>query len=478
MSFELDVERKFGNAYKDFMRAVTDYSMLQKFERGVIVALSGGADSVFLLLCMNTLAKKFSFPICALHVNHNIRGKEADRDEDFCRKLCMELGVNFHSRWVDVPTLAKANGEGLELAARKARYNIFDEFARENENFSYVVTAHNATDNTETVVFNMLRGGGTQGVCGIPVVRDNILRPIIYISKKDIVASLEQNSIEYVFDSTNTDINYSRNYIRHEILPLFDRINPSFERAIRRLNNNVSSDVAYIEKQVVDFCKINNVTNKVRRKAIAGLDYAILSRVIMRMYDCARNGISGSDLEYNHIRKICCLLNENKTFSYNVPSGLVFCADKENLFVSDSAINNSKIEFSQKLCMGENFVPLSDGIVYLTDNKNDNNISKLINIYKLSIQAVFVFDKICGELYMRNRLDGDKYRYGGITHKLKKLYIDSKMSAHEKATLPVICDDLGILWVPGFGVRDAQKELKFTDKKIYALYCCNGGKNA
>ncbi len=475
MIVEFDAEKHFGTTYKEFLRCVSDYDMMEKFALGVVVALSGGADSVFLLLCMNALAKKHNFPICAMHVNHNIRGAEADRDEAFCRELCATFGIELHSRWADVPAIAKQNGEGLEEAARNVRYGFFKEFVEKNDDYSYVVTAHNATDNTETVIFNILRGGGTQAVCGIPVVRDNILRPVIYVSKKDILFTLEQNGIEFVTDSTNTDINYSRNYIRHEILPHLERINPSYENAIRRLNNNVSADNEYIEKQLDKLCREKSITSVADRKDVSSLDYALLSRVLVRMYKCACNGISDTDLEYNHIRKICFLLKGGKSFSYDIPSGLSFFADREKVYVAQKKQKEEAREFSQKLSLGENLIPGVDGVVYLSEDKNDAYVSKLINIYKLSIQGVLVFDRICGELYMRNRIDGDKYRYGGMTHKLKKLYIDAKMSAYEKAARPVICDDKGVLWVPGFGVRDAEDDSKTTDKKIYALYCCNGG---
>ncbi len=475
-----DIDKKFGKSYEQFKHIVSEYGMLDKFKSGVAVGLSGGADSVFLLLCMKFLSERHSFPLCAIHVNHGIRGEEADRDEKFCRDLCSGLAVKFFSCFADVPCIAKEKGIGLEEAARNVRYAFFDKVLENEKDYSYVVTAHNATDNAETLIFNTFRGGGISAICGIPITRGNILRPLIAIKKKDILNSLTENDIEYVTDSTNKDTNYTRNFIRQEILPLVEKLNPSYCEAVRRLNSNASADSEFIEKQVDLFCGENNILESADRNCFVGLDYAIMSRVVVRMYKASLSGICDADLEYTHIKKICSLINSNKIFSYDIPNSMTFCGERDKLYVRKKSLAPQKTEYNAELHLGQNFIPECDGFIYLTEDKNDPSIAKFINVYKLSIQATFVFDTICGKVFMRNRKDGDSYRYGNMTHKLKKLYNDAKLSAEEKNHRPVICDDEGILWVPGFKVREgnASKGQSGNSKKIYALYCYNGGKNA
>ena len=478
MIAEQNIQDRFGAAYRLFLDAVSDYNMLQSFEGGVVVALSGGADSVFLFLCMKALSQKHGFPLCAMHVNHHIRGEEANRDADFCQKLCNEYSVEFHLREADVPLIAQSEGAGLEETARKVRYGFFSEFI-ENTNFSCVVTAHNATDNTETVIFNLLRGAGTKALCGIPVVRGDVLRPIIYVQKKDITESLDVNGIEYVVDSTNLCNDYTRNYIRHEILPCFERINPRYSSSVRRMNNIVYDDLAYIESQVDEIANNNNITDTLSFELARTLDYAILSRLIVRIYKFSLGGISNSDLEYTHIKKICNLIKGGREFSYDVPRALTFVCDKQSIYIRKKCRKASADDsFRINLSLGENYIPNTSDMVYLTLDENDEKLSKFKNIYKLSIQATFAFDKIYGDMYMRSKLDGDSYKYGGITRKLKKLFNDAKLSSIQRLQRPVICDEAGILWVPSFGVRDGAKADDKTTKKLYLLYYYDGGKNA
>ena len=172
-----DIGRKI---YDKASLTVLKYAGRDFYKNGVLVGLSGGADSVMLLLFLAEKRRsEGDFPLLAVHINHMIRGDEADRDEDFSRKLCADLGVEFISLKIDVPALAKEKGIGLELAAREARYSAFDRIIKEKGNIHSIAVAHNATDNIETVIFNLSRGTGLRGASGIAPSRDNILRPLI-----------------------------------------------------------------------------------------------------------------------------------------------------------------------------------------------------------------------------------------------------------------------------------------------------------
>ena len=225
------------NIYNRIKATIESENMLSQIERGVLIGFSGGADSV-LLLCFLAEYKKRSdtdFPILAVHINHGIRGEEALRDENFSRDFSNTLGVDFKSCSVDVPAICKAESIGLEEAARNVRYSVFNDLILSRNDISTIAVAHNSTDNAETVLMNILRGSGLSGVCGIKPVRDNIIRPLIKISKSEILSLLDESDIPYVTDSTNLSTDYSRNYVRNEILPLFQRLSNSPEAAFSLL---------------------------------------------------------------------------------------------------------------------------------------------------------------------------------------------------------------------------------------------------
>ena len=192
----------------------------------ILVALSGGPDSVFLLHFLLKYRKKYGIEIGAMHVNHMIRGEEANKDEKFCRKLCLKLGVDYHTVKRNVPSFAKTNKISIEEAAREIRYK---ELTKIQKNFFYdkIATAHNCSDNAETVFLNLIKGTGLKGLSGIPIRRENIIRPILSISKDEILEYLKKNKVEYLIDKTNLSNIYERNFVRNEIFPQIKKyLNP------------------------------------------------------------------------------------------------------------------------------------------------------------------------------------------------------------------------------------------------------------
>ena len=180
----------------------------------ILVAYSGGADSGALLNMVLSYAKGSGAPVYAAHINHGIRGAEADRDEEFCRKTAEKYGIEIFVLRADVPAIAKMRKKSVETAAREVRYEFFSKVMLEN-NIPLLCVAHNADDNLETILFNISRGSGLSGVCGIPRTRKIrggiMIRPILEISKSDINSYCSENNIEYVTDSTNLDDDYTRN---------------------------------------------------------------------------------------------------------------------------------------------------------------------------------------------------------------------------------------------------------------------------
>jgi len=198
----------------------------------ILVALSGGADSVFLLHFLNKFQKLFKISIAAAHINHSLRGKEANSDQIFSQQLCKGLGIPFFTSRVYVKSFAKRNGLSIEEAARNLRYSSLNKIAKKIK-ANKIATAHNIDDNAETVLFNLSRGTGISGMAGIPYRRQNIIRPILTLGKFEIIEYLNKKNISFKTDSTNSDDSFKRNFLRNQIIPSIRKnINPAFADSV------------------------------------------------------------------------------------------------------------------------------------------------------------------------------------------------------------------------------------------------------
>ena len=410
-------------------------------EQGVLVGLSGGADSVMLLcfLLEYRLRNGLAFPIVALHVNHGIRGAEADADEAFCKTLCDEFGIEFLCLKKDVPSLAKEMNLGLEEAAREVRYSVFQEILSGRSDISTIAVAHNMSDNAETVLLNILRGCGARGAGGIRSVRGNIVRPLIDISKNEITSLLDSFGITYVTDSSNLSDDYSRNYVRHEVMPTLIRLTSDPEKMLVRFAANLNSDEEYILSVAREFISKHKI---ITNQDLQNLHYSVFVRVLTLM-----SGYQGGLLSQSLTKDVYNLLDKDN-FGYSLPNGVNFICERGICRVGEiPEAPDYKIT-------------VDIGLTTIDEVNSDFIISKeklsvsFLNVYKKSIQADLSSAIIEGSLYVRPKVDGDTVYYGRMTHKLKKLFNDKKMPISARKTLPILCDERGVVWVPGFGVRD------------------------
>lgn len=202
----------------------------------MLIALSGGADSVALLLYL----KEQGHAEAAAHCNFHLRGEESDRDEQFVRQLCMKLGIKLHVRHFATTREAQQTGESIEMAARRLRYEWFAQLCQE-EGYTAVAVAHHQEDNAETILLNLVRGTGLRGLCGIRQERDGVVRPLLDWTKQDILHFLSERQQDYVTDSTNADTAYKRNFIRHEVLPMLQSLNPQVVRTLNQMGQRLSA---------------------------------------------------------------------------------------------------------------------------------------------------------------------------------------------------------------------------------------------
>jgi len=410
--------------------------------KSYLLGISGGADSV----CLFHLLKKGGYSFSCAHINHGIRGKEADRDEEFCRDLCRENQIEFHLLRCDVPALAKESGMSLEEAARNVRYSFFEKIMRE-KCIEYLLTAHNADDNAETLLLALIRGCSPSGACGIAPTRalsyGTVQRPLLGYSKKDIVKFCRDNSYKFVCDSTNADISYPRNRIRQNILPELHAINPEFLAAFARFTESERLDCNYLDREAEKFAETLRISD------ISSLPYPIASRALT-----AAAHRAGAKPESVHIEKMIGMAKKGSG-GVSLPGSVkAECRGANIVFLAQTRKKRALAypDYEPILFnIGENIIP--HGKLILVSGELTNDFPQ---IYNLSTSALINLDTINGKLYIRPRREGDKILIGGMHKSLKKLICEklSHLSLEERRALPVICSGEDIVFVPFIGTAD------------------------
>ena len=446
-----------SRAEERLMAFLAEEGLFGCFSQGVLVALSGGADSVFLVRLLAALSARDGFPLRALHVNHGIRGEEALRDENFCRALCRELDVPLAVVEVDVPGVAKTRGEGVETVARALRYEALYTYLSEAPDVSYIATAHNATDHLETVLQHMLRGGGATALLGIRPIRDRLLRPLLCLSGEEIREALTERNIPYMLDSTNADTAIGRNYLRHEVLPRLSQLVPEPWMAVRRMSESLSHDVRYLDDVArKTLASIEGDERGLSVEELSRLPEAILRRVLRLLYEQARRPDAASTpIEHTHLLSLSRLLCREREFSYAVPDGL-YAVASGGYFSFLRSLPKADPPPALVLKCGKN--RFSEDISLFLEKQEGRTVVRCFSkLHKLDTTAALSDAIIQGELYARVRMPGDSYFFGGHTHTLKKLYNEKKIPTSLRAVLPVLCDGKGILWVPFCPVRTVRE---------------------
>ncbi|MBQ7907457.1 MAG: tRNA lysidine(34) synthetase TilS [Clostridia bacterium] len=409
----------------------------------VIVGFSGGADSSALVHYLKSRTKN----LLCVHINHMIRGEEAIRDEFFCKNICKEYGVKFASFRVDIPLLAEERHQGLEQTAREERYRIFRGLLQQNPEYKCIATAHNANDDAETVIFNLTRGTAAKGIGGIRPVVDKVMRPLILATREEIMEYCRAHEIKYVKDSTNEDVDYTRNYIRHQVVPALEKINPSFVEAVSRLAQTATWDREYFDKIVSKIFEENKIEDKIDLDLIKTLEPPICSRVLQRM--------SGDRLDYKSIQACLKLLSEGGVGKkINLPQGISFKLERGYAHFVETK-NLEKKEFCVKIKEGLNKIKAVNYIIGLNTEEIPLGYTE---IDRISLSS----DAVSGQLYVRNKEDGDTIFQGKMTKKLKTIMCAKHIPSHKRDKIPLICDDNGILCVPRLVTRDGVKGKDLT----------------
>lgn len=454
---------------KKIQEANIKYELFKPGDK-ILAALSGGADSVSLVCALKEFYPQNEIYAC--HVNHMLRGAEADRDEEFVKDLCLKRNIVLEVLKIDVDSIAKAQGMSTELAARKIRYDFFEKVCIKY-GIHLVATAHTLTDSAETAVYNFARGTGISGLCGIPPKRKltekiSLIRPLICASRNDVESYLESISQNFVTDSTNFTDDYTRNKIRHNVVPKLKEINPAFEQSLKNTSDILRNIQIFIQKSVN-----NSMTDDVFE--LAKLDKCILRYVIMRLYE---NIGSEYQLEKIHIDAVAELIlnyaDGSKADEICLPGNISAVIKSGKLIFTQTERRNSKKEISAYS------YPLPNGLTPISDTdfiveRTDCAFPTPPDGYFCAAKTLLDFSKINGELSVRNRKPGDKI----ILHKqhksVKELFIKNKINAEIRNIIPFVCDSAEILFIPFIGNCEKHSDKNITDdNKVYIyIYSAN-----
>lgn len=503
--------------------------MLSKGEK-VVLGVSGGADSVCLFFVLLELRDIYQLELHVVHVNHLIRGEEADADQEYVKKICKENNVPFHLVKEDVKRYAKEQHLSEEEAGRDIRYQVFEQ-VRKEYNCDVIAVAHNSNDCAETMLFQLVRGSGLTGLTGIKTKRDRIIRPLLCVTRAEIEQYLGERGIPYQTDATNLQTDYTRNKIRLHVLPYLEKnINSQAISHIVKSTQMLKEVEEFIEKQTIicynRLVQCNNGMYYFDREEFLKEDIVIRKTVAREIL----KNISGQlkDIESVHIEDICALATKGVGKKIDLPYDIVAYNDYKNLILTSSKVASSDKELIERQDYPlinksiENFLDLANkqsGVIDLADgeklgylihtinqyekanildNKRDdwdtnqnvvlafvNQVCKNSDFYEEYKKSMintrngytkcFDYDKIKNAVQLRTRREGDYMQIDakGGTKKLKSIFIDKKIPQKDRNLIPLLADGNHIMWILGSRISEAYKISEST-KTMLIVYLFGG----
>lgn len=453
------------------LKKVTNYinenKLLEKKDK-VLVALSGGPDSVCLLHILYKLKDIFNIELGAIHINHMLRGEESDKDEKYIGELCEKLGINYYVKRIDIEYIAKQTGVSLEVAGRNERYNAFEKVKKEHE-YTKIAIAHNANDQAETILMRMMRGTGLEGLVGIKASREGgIIRPILCLNREEIEKYCEDSDLRPRIDASNYERVYSRNKVRLDILPYMkENFNSDIIDTLNRMAILLQRDNEFIEeyskKSYEKYCKTINGELIIYNKLFKEEKESIITRVIIRAFKNMSN--SHQNFEMKHIYEVINLVNKGTGKKINLTNKIV----AENTY-GNIILRKNKDNYQECVKVKENINILRDNIPEKIEFNNYNIYFELyknetkVEFSKNSLIKLFDYDKIKEKIIVRHRKEGDRMIPLGMSgnKKIKDIFINAKIPKEERDLTPILCFDEKISWVVGLKTSQEFKVTKDT----------------
>ena len=435
----------------------------------VLVAFSGGADSSLLL----HLLKDAGVPLYAVHVHHGLRGADADADLAFCERTCRALHVPFFAVRIHAQALARKQGQSVETAAREARYRHFARLMKRH-NIPLLATAHHADDNLETLLFRLCRGTGTRGLCGIPALAPlpgtdaqackelHVFRPLLHLTKREILDACARLGIDYVTDQTNACNDYARNRIRNRVIPELMQIFPHPQHAASRLCRAASEDCDALDAVADQLYATHAKDGALPLCVLQAQPPALSKRLSLRLYAHFIGSFLGNEpmLEAVHLDAVLDRVHKGTPGSISLPGDVFAVLDRDALRMHH--MQKAHPEQADACDAARSYcIPLPDGFfeipgtdvaifAHVTESLRENQktvTEHATNVYNLYTELRLRFDTIKGRVFLRPLQQGDRLLHGNVHKKVRKLYGQYGVPLFLRPQLPLLCDDDGILAV-------------------------------
>ena len=446
------------------------------FNKGdkVIVAVSGGPDSICLLHILNALKNELQITLYVAHINHCLRGKESDDDELYVKRFCENFNIEFRSKKVDINQIVEIKRISSETAGREARYDFFNDLKKEFK-AQKIAIAHNSNDQAETILMRIMRGTGMEGLIGIRPVRDNIfVRPLIKCTRKSIEEYCLNNNLDPRIDKTNLEPIYARNKIRIQLIPYIQKnFNEDIVEVLNRLSSIIKVDNDYLaeiaKEKYKKYCDSSEEKVIISKEAFLEHE-SIITRIIrLALYDVSSNLYN---FEKIHIYDVVDVQKHSTGKMLTLPNNVYVKNNYGDIIIykkQEQNVNNINNEYI--LCNGLN--ELKDINLRITLETIDKLGSAKFN-GEIFIKY-FDYDKIKGEILIRGRKDGDRFTPLGMkgSKKLKDLFIDLKIPRDERDEIPLICFGGEIAWIVKYRVSELFKVDKNT-KRILKIIIESG----
>ena len=434
----------------------------------ILLALSGGPDSVFLFHNLRKLRETLSFNLYASHINHMYRGKDAMHDEEFVRKLCDKYGIKLFVKRKNATEYAKELKVTEEEAGRVLRYDFFKENLKEVGG-GKVALAHNLNDQAETVLQRIIRGTGIDGLSAMSFEKDNLIRPILNVSRDEIMNYLHENNYEYCIDITNTQDIYGRNKIRLNLIPYLEQnFNPNIQSSLYRMSETMERDKKIIEKYIeVKFKEVLKDKSDLRiameLNLLKTFDIGEIARIIRRGIEELKGNTV--NIEMKHIDNAINLISSGKTGKQlNLTDGFTIEISYDNFIINKTVEIVSDFEYNIVLNRINHIDEINKTLFATVADIEDMSE---VNIKDKEIISVD-YDLIKGSLVARNRRPGDSMIPCGMrgSKKIKDIFIDLKIPKEERESKLIIADDENIIWLEGYRINDKYKVSAVTKKTL------------
>ncbi|ADY73675.1 tRNA(Ile)-lysidine synthase [Desulfurobacterium thermolithotrophum DSM 11699] len=409
---------------------IKNFSLISENSK-VLVALSGGPDSVTLLHILLQLKEKLKIDIAAAHLNHMLRGEESERDENFVKKLCSDWGIPLFTKRENIKEISK--GKNIEAVAREVRYRFLEETLKKI-NGDYIATGHTASDLVETVILNLTKGTGIKGFRGFFPKREKIIRPLFEVTREEIENYIKENNIPFVVDSSNLKTEFERNLIRIEVIPVLKKINPKLEEAVLRNTSILREIEDYINKEVENLLRKYLSKNQfcIPLEKLKKLEPVLRKELLIKVFKT----ITGRTLSYKKLEFIENVIKKKEYKELKLTRGYVIFKDQENFCIEKE--NGKEKEYFIEIKEIPSKVETPMGIVEfdLWDGKEEGFLIP----YKEAISKGIV---------VRNRRPGDRLSFKNFSKPLKKVFIEKKIPVKKRNILPIVQVGDKIVWIPG-----------------------------